>query len=89
MESKVKVPINIPSYASPEVAALLVNAFYSALLLEKQSGREITKELEAQTLNEVMQRWINLQGILSQSLLKLFPQNVSNPEVSCKKVPAK
>jgi hypothetical protein len=61
------------------VSASLTNAFYTNLLLKKQTGVEITPEIEDQALHEVEHVWLNLSDMISETALKVRNQNEPGP----------
>ena len=53
-ENKVNVIIDIPSTIGPLIAAMLINAQYSALVLKQGSGDNITDDVKRKTLDEII-----------------------------------
>jgi len=48
----------------PLMAAQLLNAYYSALLLKQQKGIDLTQEIEQETLTDVLSQWNRIQIFL-------------------------
>lgn len=72
-EQEIKLYLGSMSIFAPLIAAQLTAAFYSALLLKKQSGVEITAPVEDQTRREVLRHWNERMEMLSAVLEKLPP----------------
>lgn len=62
--------INIKAGTDPTltVAGDILNAYYSALILEKLSGHDITDEIRYKTLNDVKAEWGNLQKFVRKCI---------------------
>lgn len=58
IENQLSIPI------TPLVAAQLTTAIYTALLLEKMSGTEITPEVQNETKNKVLSAWSQIASSL-------------------------
>jgi len=74
-EFKINFSVDSVSVFAPVISASLVNAYFTALLLRKQSGEEITSQVEAHVLAMVVRQWIDLQGIISESWTKVLKKN--------------
>jgi hypothetical protein len=70
--------IDYGKLANPIIASQLLAAFYSALLYEKQSGKEITPLIENQIWLDIFQRW-NKTVIFLDKLGQLGPANMQQP----------
>jgi hypothetical protein len=54
----------------PVLSGLLLNAFYSLLLLKKTSGVEITQKIEEEAIEEIF----DLYGRIDETITKIFEQ---------------
>ena len=52
----------------PVLSGLLLNAFYSLLLLKKSSGTEIMPEFEEETMQEVMKCFGQIDQYITETL---------------------
>jgi hypothetical protein len=68
MSQTTNINIDNMGIFAPVIAASLVNAFYSALLLKKECGKEVTIDLREKTIEEVVTLWLMLQ----RSVVKQF-----------------
>jgi hypothetical protein len=50
----------------PLMAAQLLNAYYSALLLKQQKGVDLTQEIEMETLNDILLKWNKIRMLLEK-----------------------
>jgi len=62
---------DLSQYSSQLISASLVNAFYSALILKKQSGVPITIQLEKEVLDEVLSKNFVIQNLLLEAQKKV------------------
>lgn len=65
-----EIKIDTGMILSPLIAGHIANSFYSALLLKKLSGVEITPEIEKKTREEVIRLWLDLKAFLENHLPK-------------------
>lgn len=67
-EQNVNITLDQISLLGPVIAAQILNAYYSALLLKQQKGIELVAEIEHETLIEVYSLWANIQTFLEEKL---------------------
>ncbi len=78
-EQNVNITLDQISLLGPVIAAQLLNAYYSALLLKQQQGIELVAEIEQETLIEVYSLWANIQTFLEEKLpRKIKPLGTSD-----------
>lgn len=85
MDENIKTVINninidnhtILTLFHPVISGQILNAYYSSLILKKLSGKEITPEIEGETLGEVFSLW----GRACDSLKDIL-ENKKNPKPS-------
>jgi hypothetical protein len=69
-EKNTYITLDQMALLSPVMAAQVLNAYYSALLLKQQKGIELTPEIENETLNEVLLLWAKIQIFLEEKYPK-------------------
>lgn len=69
---------SIPVF-SPLIAASLMGAYYSSLLLQQQRGVEVTKDLEAEILVSIFRQWVEMTEVISQRSRKSNEGTPTNP----------
>jgi hypothetical protein len=69
-EQKANITLDQTALLGPVMAAQILNAYYSALLLKQQKGIELTPEIEQETLTEVFLLWANIQTFLEEKIPK-------------------
>jgi len=62
----------------PILSGLFLNAFYSLLLLKKNSGVEITEEIEKQAIEEIFDLFGRIDEIMMKIFGQLPPENSKN-----------
>lgn len=67
----INICIDQSTIFGPLTAALLVNALYSALMIKKQAGADITPQVEFEVLADVIALWSRIQSSLIKSALDL------------------
>jgi len=70
MDKNIDITVDNMSVFAPVIAAQLTSAWYSALLLKKESGKEITVELREKTIQDVLEIWAALLASISEVLKK-------------------
>ena len=70
MDKNIDITVDNMSVFAPVIAAQLTSAWYSALLLKKESGKEITAELREKTIQDVLEIWAALLASISEVLKK-------------------
>jgi len=60
--------LDVHKFIHPLIAGLLLNAYYSALNLEKVSGVSITPEVEKETMVEVLRVYGELRQDFAQTI---------------------
>ena len=68
-----QISINLDFLTITLNSGFVLNAFYSALLLKKQSGVEITPAIEQGVLAEVLDHWAEIQSLVEKMPLKKAP----------------
>jgi hypothetical protein len=63
----------------PVISGLIVNAYYSLLLLKKSSGCEISQEIQEEAIQEVFELYGRVDGFL-QNPDKTSPQSSEHQE---------
>lgn len=63
-----EINLDLVTLTAPINSGLILNAFYTALLLKKLSGVEITDEIREQTLEEVVGEWARVSAQLDKTL---------------------
>lgn len=69
-EQNTYITLDQMALLGPVMAAQILNAYYSALLLKQQKGIGLSPEIEQETLNEVFLLWANIQIFLEEKLPK-------------------
>ena len=75
----VNLNVNSIDLLSPVVAAQLVNAYYTALLLKARSGADITPEIEQEVWRNVIRRWSDVMPAIRGSINPLFTEKPPRP----------
>jgi hypothetical protein len=70
MEPTNVINIDPSKLLRPLISATLLNAFFSALILKKLSGVELTAELKEETLTDL----IRLFGVIDQAFVEVLQQ---------------
>lgn len=60
--------LDLVTILSPIQAGLILNAFYTALLLKKFFGVDITEKIREETLQEVLEEWAEISVELDKTL---------------------
>ena len=76
MTQDLHVHIEGKNYATNSLACQILNAFYSALLLKKMEGVEITTDVEQEVLEAVCRRMAAIQKMIQMA------ETVSKPKGS-------
>jgi hypothetical protein len=69
-ERRVDISIDQVTLLAPLMAGHVLSAYYAALLLKAQTGAEMTDEIRADTLSEVLLAWANIQQLITEKLPK-------------------
>ncbi|MBE7415120.1 MAG: hypothetical protein HS130_07800 [Deltaproteobacteria bacterium] len=76
-----KIDVNITDVFSRQLlSAQLVSAFYSALLLKKLSGIELTPAVEDSVWNEVLEHWAKTDEGIAKGVRALGARRAGVPQ---------